>query len=219
METSDELAALTRRVMRISLINAWSVTLIAGSFTALSLLGLSLAGVIVGAAVTAAGPIELHGRKALQTNVTQARGWMVGSQVWLMSCVLGYCGWRLMMLDPADPFAVFGAEAGQLMQMVDIVGISSAELERLFIQAYRITYGLIAGLTVLFQGGLALYYRSRIGRLMDSDKPTDTEPTPPQSDSWLPCRRARNTHPGSCVGTVGGSPRRSKTATHQESLW
>jgi hypothetical protein len=50
---------------------------------------------------------------------------------------------------------------------VEIMGISAAELEHLFVQAYRLTYGLIAGLTVLFQGGLALYYRSRIGRLVE----------------------------------------------------
>jgi hypothetical protein len=167
METTDESSALTRKIMRISKINAWSVTLISGSFTLLSLLGWSVAGIVVGAAVTAAGLIELHGQKALQTDPARARTWMVGSQVWLLICVLSYCGWRLMMLDPADPFAVFGSEAGQLLQMVEIMGISAAELEHLFVQAYRLTYGLIAGLTVLFQGGLALYYRSRIGRLVE----------------------------------------------------
>jgi len=52
-----------------------------------------------------------------------------------------------------------------LLQMVEIMGIPPAHLEQLFVQSYRITYGLIAALTVLFQGGLALYYRSRIGRL------------------------------------------------------
>ncbi len=165
MEPSDETAALRRRIMRLSSFNAWSVTLIAGCFTLLSLLGLSVPGIIVGAAVTASGPIEFQGQKALQTDVAQARLWMVGSQVWLMVCVMGYCGWRLMLLDPADPFAVFGEEAGQLLQLVEVMGISTAELEHLFVRAYRLTYGLIAGLTVLFQGGLALYYNSRIGRL------------------------------------------------------
>ena len=183
METNTETSVLTRKIMRISAINAWSVTIIAGAFTLLSLVGLSIAGVVVGAAVTAAGFMEMHGQKSLQSDPSQARQWMVGSQVWLMSCVLGYCGWRLLMLDPSNPFAVFGEEAGQLMQLIDIMGITSAELERLFIQAYRITYGLIAALTVLFQGGLALYYRSRIGRLVDAHTSTDSAPTMPQSDS------------------------------------
>lgn len=169
--------------MRISKINAWSVTLIAGFFTLLSLIGLSVAGIVVGAAVTAAGIIELQGQKALQTDPARARLWMVGSQVWLLTGVLSYCGWRLMMLDPADPLAVFGSEAGQLLQMVEIMGISSAELEHLFVQAYRITYGLIAGLTVLFQGGLALYYRSRIGRLIAAHPSTEAVSPRPATPS------------------------------------
>ncbi len=164
MTEPEDKAALEHGVLRISNINAWSVTLIASGFTLLSLLGWSVAGIVVGSAVTGAGLMELHGQKALKTNPSQARQWMVGSQVWLMTGVLSYCIWRLIMLDPADPFAVLG-DAGQLLQMVEIMGIPPAHLEQLFVQSYRITYGLIAALTVLFQGGLALYYRSRIGRL------------------------------------------------------
>jgi hypothetical protein len=183
METTDESSVLTRRIMRISKINAWSVTLIAGGFTLLSLIGLSVAGIVVGAAVTSAGLIELHGQKTLQTDPARARTWMVGSQVWLLTGVLSYCGWRLMMLDPANPLAVFGSEAGQLLQMVEIMGISSAELEHLFVKAYRITYGLIAALTVLFQGGLALYYRSRIGRLIAAHTATKAVSPRPSTPS------------------------------------
>jgi len=172
MKEPDDKAALEQRILRISNINAWSVTLIAGGFTLLSLLGWSVAGIVVGAAVTTAGVMELHGQKALRTDPSRARQWMVGSQVWLLTGVLSYCGWRLTMLDPADPFSVLG-EAGQLLHMVELMGVSAAELEHLFVQAYRITYGLIMGLTVLFQGGLALYYRSRIGRLAAAHAPTE----------------------------------------------
>ena len=62
MNTIDA-APLVQRIARISTVNAWSVTILAGSFTVLNLLGMSIAGVIVGAAVTAAGPIELFGLK------------------------------------------------------------------------------------------------------------------------------------------------------------
>ena len=182
METADESAALTRKITRISSINAWSVMVIAGGFTLLSVLGWSVAGIVVGAAVTGAGVIELHGQKALQTDPARARQWMVGSQVWLTTGVLGYCIWRLVSLDPDDPFAVFG-DAAQLFQLVELMGLSRAQLSSLFIQAYYITYGLIAGLTLLFQGGLALYYWSRIGRLVRSCGHTVPAPTAPQPDS------------------------------------
>jgi len=165
MKTTDETSVLYQRIMRISTINAWSVTIIAGCFTGLSLLGMSIPGVIVGAAVTTAGPLELHGLKQLEADPSRARPWMVGSQVWLMACVVSYCAWRLLSLDPDNPFVVFG-DAAQVLELVAIFGIPEAYLASLFVQAFYITYGLIAALTLIFQGGLAVYYRSRIGRLM-----------------------------------------------------
>ena len=165
MQTTDDHALLSQKIIRISTINAWSVTFIAGTFALLSLLALSVPGVVVGVAVAAAGPLELYGQKRLETDPGQARTWMVGSQVWLMICVLSYCAWRMLSLDPDNPFVVFG-DAAQVFELVAIFGIPQAYLASLFVQAFYITYGLIAALTLLFQGGLALYYRSRIGRLM-----------------------------------------------------
>ena len=168
MKTTDEPSVLVQKIMRISTINAWSVTFIAGAFAVLSLLGLSVAGVVVGVAVAASGPIELSGNRVLQTDPAQARKRMVASQLWLMICVLSYCAWRLLSLDPENPFVVFG-DAAQVFELVAILGIPKAYLAPLFIQAFYITYGLIAGLTILVQGGLAVYYASRIGRLIDAN--------------------------------------------------
>ena len=165
MKTTDEPSVLYKKIMRISTINAWSVTVIAGAFTLLNLLSLSVPGILVGAAVTIAGPLELHGQKILQTEPERARQRMIGSQIWLIVCVLSYCAWRLLSLDPDNPFVVFG-EAAQVFELVAIFGIPKAYLASLFVQAFYITYGLIAALTLIFQGGLALYYRSRIGRLI-----------------------------------------------------
>ena len=165
MDMTNEVNQLTEKIMRISTINAWSVTFIAGAFTVLSLLALSVPGVVVGAAVAAAGPTELYGQRKLEDDPRTARTWMVGSQIWLMVCVLSYCAWRLLSLDPENPFVVFG-DAAQVFELVEVFGIPQSYLASLFIQAFYITYGLIAALTLLFQGGLAMYYRSRIGRLL-----------------------------------------------------
>ena len=178
MNTTEDPPVLRQKIMRISNINAWSVTFIAGAFAVLSLLALSVAGVVVGLAVAAAGPLELSGNKLLQTHPTQARKRMVGSQLWLMLCVLSYCAWRLLSLDPENPFVVFG-DAAQVFELVAIFGIPQAYLASLFIQAFYITYGLIAGLTILLQGGLAVYYRSRINRLIRTSSPAaGPQPSP-----------------------------------------
>ena len=182
MKEPDDKAALEQRILRISNINAWSVTLIAGSFTLLSLLGWSVAGIVVGAAVTAAGLMELHGQKALQTDPSQAQQWMVGSQVWLLTGVLSYCIWRLVSLDPDNPLAVLG-DTTPLLQLTEAMGLSMLHVTELFVKAYTLTYVLIAVLTVLFQGGLALYYRSRIGRLVRLCGHTEGASTAPQPDS------------------------------------
>jgi hypothetical protein len=49
--------------------------------------------------------------------------------------------------------------------LVEIAGISMEELGDLFVQIYTYTYGAVAALTVVFQGGLGLYYWVRVGRL------------------------------------------------------
>ena len=173
MKTSDESSVLIQKIMRVSTINAWSVLFIAGTFAVLSMLALSFPGVAVGVAVAIAGPLELHGQKRLEDNPMQARTWMMGSQLWLMTCVLIYCSWRVLSLDPDNPFVVFG-DAAQVFELVQIFGIPRAYLASLFVQAFYITYGLIAGLTLIFQGGLTLYYRARIGRLAHAISATDS---------------------------------------------
>jgi hypothetical protein len=164
MTSVDPRQKQLRRVLRISKINAWSVTIISGGFAVLNLIGMSLVGVLVGGGVAGAGLMEMRGHRRLEAGQSGARQWMVFSQAWLVLCVLAYCGWRLAALDPADPFAMLGDTTG-LNQLVAIAGISTEELGGLFIQIYTYTYGAVAALTLVFQGGLGLYYWVRVGRL------------------------------------------------------
>ncbi len=153
-----------RRLVRISKANAWTVAVIAGVFALLSLLTGSLAGALVGAGVSAAGFIEMRGHRLLVSRRPGARQWMTGSQVWLMLCVAAYCGWRLAIFDSAQPFALLGDQT-MASELAGMVGISAGELGELVTRIYRLTYGLVLGVTVGVQGGLGLYYWSRVGRL------------------------------------------------------
>jgi hypothetical protein len=164
MQPPDADTKKKERIIRISKMNAWSVTLIAGAFTLIGLLSLSFAGVLVGAAVTSAGLIEIRGYRKLSSGESDARTWMTGSQVWLMFWVLLYCGWRLHSLDTSDPFAILG-DSNSILELTSTMGLSKATVAELFIKAYRWTYGLVAVLTCIFQGGLAVYYWINIGKL------------------------------------------------------
>jgi len=166
-----------RWLVRISKINAWTVAVTAGVFGLVSLVTGSLAGVVVGAGVSASGFIEMRGHRRLAAGQAGARQWMAGSQVWLVTCVLAYCGWRLAIFDSGHPLALLGDET-MVLQAAGMVGMTGAELGDLVTKIYRWTYGSVAGLTVLFQGGLGLYYWSRIGRLEANSPPPQSEPSP-----------------------------------------
>jgi hypothetical protein len=161
MTATDADTKKRQRILRISKLNAWSITCIAGVFTLLGFLSLSLVGVIVGAAVTCAGLAEIKGHRRLSEGKAGARMWMSGSQVWLVFSVLSYCGWRLYALDTTDPFAMLG-DSTSILELTSTMGISKAEVTKLFIKAYRWTYGLVAALTCVFQGGLSAYYWANI---------------------------------------------------------
>ena len=105
MPETDEHAQRRRRLIRLSKINGWSVTVIAGGFALLSLFSLSWAGVFVGAVATGSGVMEIRGHRRLEAGRPGARGLMVGSQVMLVLCVLLYCAWRLASFDPVQQIA------------------------------------------------------------------------------------------------------------------
>ncbi|MGB0640681.1 MAG: hypothetical protein ACPGTU_15185 [Myxococcota bacterium] len=157
MMATDTDTKKRQRILRISKLNAWSITCIAGVFTLLGLLSLSLAGILVGAAVTSAGLAEIKGHRKFAADEEGARIWMSLSQLWLILSVLTYCGWRVYSLDTTDPFAILG-DSTSILELTSTMGISQAAVTELFIKAYLWTYGLVAVLTCVFQGGLSIYY-------------------------------------------------------------
>ena len=153
-----------RRILWLSRINAYSIVVIAAAFGLLCVVLLEPAGILVGAAVTAAGLMEIRGHRRLRSGIPGAREWMAGSQLWLVLCVLAYCGWRLLAFDSEDPLAVLG-EAKLLKFTAQVAGYSQEMLEDLVTLVYTLTYKLVALVTLLLQGGLALHYWVKVGRL------------------------------------------------------
>ena len=153
-----------QRVLRISQFNAWCVVAIASFFAVVSLGSLSVVGFLVGACVTLSGLLEIWGHRLLQKREPGARLWMTVSQVWLLICVLLYCWWRLHSLDPLDPFAgLLGVD--HLLEFAEDMGTPRELVAAMFVQIYDLTYKLVALLTVIFQGGLGLYYWLQVGRI------------------------------------------------------
>ncbi len=164
MTQTEDHARKLKRLLLLSRFNAYSIVIIAATFGLLCVVLWEPAGIFVGAAVTSAGLMEIRGHRRLRAGIPGARKWMAGSQVWLVVCVLAYCGWRLLAFDPENPLAVLG-DAELLKVTASVAAISQAMLEDLVTLVYTLTYKLVACVTLVFQGGLALYYWVKVGRL------------------------------------------------------
>jgi hypothetical protein len=137
-----------------------SVLVVAGSFALLSAYSRDVSGAVIGLLVAAAGAIELHGVALLRSGRNGMR-WLVSSQLYLMGVMLGYVAFRLAKPDiswllpyltgeAAEPFEQAAQQAGMTVQ-------------EMLVESLRMIYFCVAALTVLYQGGMTLYYLRRRG--------------------------------------------------------
>ena len=165
MSPTGDIARSRRRLMIISRVNAYCVIGLAVVFGALSLLGGSVPGCLVGLGLVGAGVLEVSGHQRLDGNQSSARLRMVWAQAVMISVVLIYCGWRLSSFDASNPLAGM-PELEQALQGVADMGFVNLELlEAQVGWAYVLVYRLVAILVVLSQGLLGLYYWRVVGKL------------------------------------------------------
>ena len=156
---------ILKRVLLISALDAWSGI-------ALSSLGILLAlalgdysSVAVGLLIVAAGIIELRGRRRLLRRNADGMRLLVRAQMFLLAVILVYCASRLgsfdqgMVLDNLTP---------ELEALLKENGLERADIVPAVRMMFYVGYGTVAFLTLLFQGGLALYYRSRTPKVFEA---------------------------------------------------
>ncbi|MFI5357415.1 MAG: hypothetical protein ACHQ4G_08785 [Opitutales bacterium] len=146
------------RVYRLARIDGTGVLAIAGAFALAAGFVGDRMGVTIGLLVAGAGAVELHGAQLLRDGETRAMGWLITSQFYLLAVVLAYCAWRLLNFDPAFVDTVLTPEmrAGFLQ-----AGYAPGELHELVRRIYYATYSVVAVVTLLYQGGMALFYSRR----------------------------------------------------------
>ena len=137
-----------------------SVLLLAGLFALLSAYSRDISGAVIGLLVAAAGAIELHGVGLLRSGQNGMR-WLVGSQLYLMCVMLGYVMFRLARPDVSWllPY-VTGEAAEPIEQAAQQAGLT---VEQMLVESLRMLYFCVAVLTILYQGGMTLYYLRRRG--------------------------------------------------------
>ena len=154
-----------QRVLVISAIDGWSVIVIAALGMLLTLVLGDLSGLVVGALVLTAGIMELRARRRLRRRDITGMKHLVRAQLLLLSVILVYCASRLGSYDQESMLANLTPD---MKAMLKESGVDVAEITPLVQMAFFATYGLVALLTLFFQGGLILYYRSRIPHVTDA---------------------------------------------------
>ncbi len=147
-----------KRVLTVSRFNGWSVIIIASLGILLSLvLGDLLGAIISGLAVTS-GWMEVRGHRKLKRRDPAGMTWLVRSQMLLLTVVLVYCVSRLGSFD-AD--TAMGNMTPDMEASLKEIGLARADILSMVRTTFFATYITVAVVTLLYQGGMALYYRRK----------------------------------------------------------
>jgi len=143
------------RVLRLASFDGLGVLISAGLFALLSAAAGDYGGAAIGILVAGAGAIELHGVALLRAVHVEGMNWLIGSQAFLMASMLGYCVFRLthVTIPPMPP---------NLSSMIELTAEQLGMTKDEYLHfVYRAGFQVIAGLTVIYQGSMALYYIHR----------------------------------------------------------
>jgi hypothetical protein len=147
-----------RRVLFVSALDGWSVAFVAGFSTLLSLLFSGWIGVVIGALITAGGIIELRGRNRLMRGDAGGMSALVCAQLIILGTFWIYSAGNLLAYDEA---AIMAQITPDIREAMSQLGVTVADLQAMMKPVFFGFYLVIMLVTLLFQGGLALYYHSR----------------------------------------------------------
>jgi hypothetical protein len=147
-----------RRVLRLSALNGWSVTLFAGFCALISLLFGQLVGTGVGAMITIGGIMELRGRRKLQQHDIDGMRLLVRAQLLVLGVVLVYAVSRVASFDAEFARSNISPE---MQQLLTESGVDVGEILPLIKLAFYAFYGAVILATIIYQGGMAWHYHRR----------------------------------------------------------
>ena len=151
---------ILKRVFFISAMDGWSVVVLAVLGSLASLLLGDLSGVFIGFLVLAAGIMELRGRRRLRRRDASGMQLMIRAQIFLLGVILVYCVARLGSFDAET---AMGNLTPDMDASLRELGMTRAQVLAYTRTMFYAVYSVVAVVSLLFQGGLALYYRRCTG--------------------------------------------------------
>jgi len=176
-----------KRVLGLAAFDGWSLVVVAGLSLLLTLLLVNPLGIVISLLVLAAGVMELRGRRALKkADAATGMKLLVRSQLFVLTVILLYCARSIGSFDAEyvrDQLiprlneiyqSVLGISLTELLQQN---GLTIADLLRMVHTAFLLLYGTVALVSILYQGGMILYYRRKTALV------TEALRAPPQPPS------------------------------------
>lgn len=162
-------AEILNRLLRLARLDGTVVLALAGAFALASAVGGNRLEVLIGVLIAGAGALELHGAGLLRAGEVRGISWLVASQLYLLTAVLGYVALRLVSFDPALINLIMN---DTLRQRYLDAGLTHAQIDQVVEWSYYLTYAILGVVTVLYQGGMAIYYfrrRDAAARALDAE--------------------------------------------------
>jgi hypothetical protein len=176
--------ATLQRVLRVAKFNGWSVVIVAGVCLPLSALFGDWSGSAACALVLFGGWTELAGRRQVATGDESGVNKMIRAQWIVLGTILAYCVARLASFDTET---AMGSLTPAMRSELAASGVDIEAIVPLVRTVFYITYTVVAVVTAIYQGGMALYYSRRRAlvtqALADRLKPV---PTLPRRDGPAP---------------------------------
>jgi hypothetical protein len=141
------------RVIRVAGLDGRIVLWSSGVFALLSAAGHSALGAIIGLAAAGTGAIEVHGASMLAHTDARGINWTIRAQLLLLLTILFYCGACILNFDPA-----LFRDQPQFKTFITQNSLSVDQGVQLLRDAWVIGYVLVAVVSVIYQGGMAIYY-------------------------------------------------------------
>lgn len=147
-----------RRVLKTSRLNGWSVAIFAGLCSLVSWALGDPVGGSIGLLVALGGMLEVRGHRLLQRRDADGMRWLVRSQLVVLGIIWTYAVTRLMSFDEG---LVREMVTPDMRASLNELGVTMEDILPLVRRFFYLLYGSVMAATLIYQGGLALYYRRR----------------------------------------------------------
>ena len=145
--------AAPARTLRMAKMDGYGLLIMGIPSVILAGLSASPSGIGIGCVVTFCGACELDGLRRYLAGLPGARLRLMGSQLALIALAWGYAAWSLIHPEPLSP---------EISDLIRESGEDASAMQGLVAQLRWTVAAAICAVTLLYQGGLTVYYGIKV---------------------------------------------------------